>query len=323
MKNFAIMGVGGYIAPRHLKAIKETGNQMIAAYDISDSVGIIDNFFPEADFFTQMELFDRHCSKLRNSSTPIDYLTICTPNYLHDAHIRYGLRLGATVICEKPLVLNPWNLDTLQQMETENNKKVNAILQMRLHDSARALKEKIRRDNKNKVYEVDLRYITARGKWFYAGWKGDDLKSGGIATNIGIHFYDLLGWLFGHVTENIVHVRSHDRVAGFLGFEKARVRYFLSINEKHLPQEAIETGNRVFRSFIVDGEEYNLSHGFTELHSQSYKEILEGHGFGIEDVRDSVQMVYHIKTAPVLGLIGDYHPLAKFPLAPHPFKPVK
>ena len=235
MKSFALIGAAGYIAPRHLRAIKDTGNRLVAAYDKSDSVGMLDNFFPSTSFFTEIELFDRHCSRLKGSAQQVDIVSICTPNYLHDAHIRYGLRLGADVICEKPLVLNPWNIDALAEVEKETGHKINNILQLRLHPSIQALKKRIDAGPGGKVYDVDLTYITSRGNWYYASWKGDISKSGGIATNIGIHFYDMLTWIFGPVKENIVHVKSHDRVSGFLGLEKARVRYFLSIDGSTLP----------------------------------------------------------------------------------------
>ena len=284
MKNFALIGVGGYIAPRHLKAIKDTGNTLVSAYDRSDSVGIMDSYFPKAAFFTEQELFDRHNTKLRDSGTNIDYVSICTPNYLHDAHMRYGLRLGADVICEKPLVLNPWNIDALQKVEQRQGHKINTILQLRLHDKIVALKKKVEEGPKDKIYDIDLTYITSRGNWYYASWKGDINKSGGVATNIGVHFYDMLSWIFGDVQKNIVHIASHDRVAGYL-----------------------------------DGEEFEFSQGFTELHTKSYEEILAGRGFGIEDARRCIDIVYEIRNAKPVGLIGDYHPLAKLPLSGHPF----
>ncbi len=319
MKNFAIMGVGGYIAPRHLKAIKDTGNCLKAAYDKSDSVGIIDSYFPQTSFFTEMELFDRHCSKIKNSSDRIDIISICTPNYLHDAHIRYGLRLGAGIICEKPLVLNPWNIEALQKIESESEQKVNTILQLRLHDAIKSLKKNVEEGPQDKMYDVDLTYITSRGNWYYASWKGDDHKSGGIATNIGVHFYDMLTWVFGPVKENIVHIKSHDRVAGFLVLEKARVRYFLSINAEHLPESAVAENKYTYRSIMIEGKEFEFSQGFTELHTESYKAILEGHGFGLEDAKSCIDIVHGIRNAPPIGLTGDYHPFAKYKLSHHPF----
>lgn len=319
MKNFAIIGVGGYVAPRHLKAIKDTGNNLVAAYDKSDSVGILDSYFPESSFFTEQELFDRHCSKLINGGGRIDFVTVCTPNYLHDAHTRYALRLGADVICEKPLVLNPWNIDGLQKMEQETGHKVNNILQLRLHPSIIALKQKIDNGPQDKIYDVDLTYITSRGFWYYASWKGDQSKSGGIATNIGVHFYDMLTYIFGNVEKNVVHVATQDRVAGFLQLQKARVRYFLSINIHTLPAEIREQGLRTYRSIKIENEEFEFSGGFTELHTQSYKHILAGQGFGLDDVRACIQTVYDIRNAKSIGLVGDYHPLAALPTEPHPF----
>ena len=319
MKNFGLIGVGGYIAPRHLRAIKDTGNCLVAAYDKFDSVGIMDSYFPAASFFTEQELFDRHCTKLQNTDQHIDYISICTPNYLHDAHIRYGLRLGADVICEKPLVLNPWSIDALIKEEKATGHRINTILQLRLHQSIVALKKKIDEGPKNKIYDVDLTYITSRGNWYYTSWKGDVHKSGGVATNIGVHFYDMLSWIFGKVTRNTVHISSHDRVAGYLEFERARVRYFLSINADHLPPNAVQGEKRTYRTIKIDGEELEFSVGFTELHTESYKLILDGKGFGIEDARNAINIVYDIRNAQPIGLKGDYHPLAKLPLTRHPF----
>lgn len=319
MKNFAIIGIGGFVAPRHLQAIKDTGNNLVAAYDISDSVGIIDSFFPNADFFTEQELFDRHCTKIKNTERNIDIISVCTPNYLHDSHTRYALRLGCDVICEKPLVLNPWNIDALQRVEQETGHRVNNILQLRLHPSVIALKKKIDDGPKDKIYDVDLTYITSRGKWYYTSWKGDAKKSGGIATNIGIHFYDMLAFIFGNVQENIVHISSHDRLAGYIRFQKARVRYFLSINAKTLPPEVAAKGQRTFRAITIGDEAFEFSNGFTDLHTESYRKILAGQGFGLDEVRNCIQIVYDIRNAQPVGLVGDYHPLAKFPLEPHPF----
>lgn len=319
MKDFAIIGVGGYVAPRHLKAIKDTGNNLVAAYDACDSVGILDSYFPETFFFTEQELFDRHCSKIKNAGGHIDYVSVCTPNYLHDSHTRYALRLGADVICEKPLVLNPWNIDGLQKVEQETGHKVNNILQLRLHPSIIALKEKIDNGPKDKIYDVDLTYITARGHWYYASWKGDDRKSGGIATNIGIHFYDMLTYIFGEVEKNVVHIATHDRVAGFLQLKKANVRYFLSINANTLPKEIAAQGLRTYRSITIENEAFEFSGGFTELHTESYRQILKGNGFGLNEVRSCIQTVYDIRQAKPIGLVGDYHPLAALPTEPHPF----
>ena len=319
MKNFAIIGVGGYIAPRHLGAIKDTGNKLVAAYDRFDSVGLLDSYFPDASFFTEQELFDRHCTKIKGTERQIDYVSICTPNYLHDAHIRYGLRLGADVICEKPLVLNSWNIDALRKVEEQEGKKINTILQLRLHKSIIDLKNKIEKSPKNKIFDVDLTYITSRGNWYYSSWKGDEHKSGGIATNIGVHFYDMLQWIFGDVKKNIVNISSHDRVAGFIELERARVRYFLSINADHLPANAVQGEKRTFRNISIDGEEFEFSGGFTELHTESYRQILAGNGFGIEETRNAINIVNDIRRAEPIGLKGDYHPFAKIPLSAHPF----
>lgn len=320
MKNFAIIGVGGYIAPRHLKAIKDTGNILVSAYDKSDSVGIMDSYFPNASFFTEQELFDRHNTKLRDEEgKQIDYVTVCTPNYLHDAHTRYGLRLGADVICEKPLVLNPWNIDALEKVEERQGHKAYNILQLRLHDKIKELKKKVDEGPKDHIYDIDLTYITSRGNWYYASWKGDVNKSGGIATNIGVHFYDMLSWIFGDVQKNIVHVASHDRVAGYLELKQARVRYFLSINADTLPKNAVEGEKRTFRTLKIDGDEFEFSQGFTELHTKSYEEILAGRGFGIAEARRCIEIVYQIRNSKPIGLVGDYHPLAKLPCKPHPF----
>lgn len=319
MRNFALIGAAGYIAPRHLRAIKDTNNTLVAAYDKFDSVGILDSYFPNAAFFTEFEIFDRHCSKIKNTEYKLDYVSICTPNYLHDAHIRYSLRLGADVICEKPLVLNPWNIDQLSKIEKETGHHINTILQLRLHDSIINLKKKIDASNENKIFDVDLTYITSRGNWYYTSWKGDIHKSGGVATNIGVHFYDMLQWIFGKVTRNVVHVMSHDRCAGYLEFQKARVRYFLSINADNLPENAVQGEKRTFRTINIDGEEFEFSQGFTELHTESYRKIIEGNGFGIEDARESVNIVHTIRNSQPIGLKGDYHPLAKLPLSKHPF----
>ena len=319
-KRFALIGAGGYIAPRHMKAIKETGNELVAAIDKNDSVGIMDSYFPGADFFTEFERFDRHLEKLKRSQHPVDYMSICSPNYLHDSHMRFGLRLGADVIYEKPLVLNPWNIDALQEIELETNKKVNTILQLRLHPKVQELRKKILSEKAPQKYEVDLVYITSRGKWYFTSWKGDLQKSGGIATNIGVHFYDLLGWLFGKVQQNIVHVQQHDRVAGYLEYEQARVRYFLSINEQTLPKELLDAGKKTFRSLQIGGEEFEFSEGFGDLHTVSYQEILNGNGFGLNESKQSIETVHNIRNAQPVGLLGDYHPFASKPLSRHPFE---
>lgn len=321
-KNFAMIGVAGYIAPRHIKAIADTGNNLIAAFDKFDCVGRLDNSFPDCSFFTEIGPFDRFCNKFVHLGETLDYLTICTPNYTHDSYIRYGLRGGSDVICEKPVVLNPHNLYELLKDEKESGHKAYTILQLRLHDSIVALKKKVNEGPKDKIYDVDLTYITPRGKWYYASWKGDEHKSGGVATNIGIHFYDMLQWVFGPVKQNIVHIKSFDRVAGYLEFEKARVRYFLSINADCLPQNLGNKEERVFRSYrslTIDGEEFEFSEGFTELHTKSYEKILSGDGFRISEAMESIRIVSDIRHSTPIGLTGDYHPLAKLPLVKHPF----
>lgn len=319
MKNFALIGAAGYIAPRHMKAIKDTGNQLLAAYDKFDSVGVMDSYFPNADFFTEFERFDRHVEKIKRTERKIDYVSICSPNYLHDAHIRFGLRVGADVICEKPLVLNPWNIDALKEIEVETGKKVYNILQLRLHPSIIALKERIVNGPKDKIYDIDLAYITSRGNWYFTSWKGDVSKSGGIATNIGVHFYDMLTWVFGNVKQHLVHLHTHDRAAGYLELERARVRWFLSINADTLPDSVKARGGRTYRSLTMEGEEIEFSDGFTELHTHSYQHVLEGQGFGLEEAKSSIQLVHDIRYAEVIGLKGDYHPLAMTPQNPHPF----
>jgi len=319
-KNFALIGAAGYIAPRHMKAIKETGSNLLAALDPNDSVGIIDSYFPEASFFTEFERFDRHLEKLKRDKEKIDYVSICSPNYLHDAHIRFGLRYGADVICEKPIVLNPWNIEALESMEKELGKNIYNILQLRLHESVIALKKKVDEGPKDKVYDFDLTYQTSRGNWYYTSWKGSEDKSGGIATNIGVHFYDMLTWIFGDVKENVVHLHTHDRAAGYFELEKARVRWFLSINYDTLPEEIKAKGQRTYRSLTIDGEEMEFSKGFTELHTKSYQDILEGGGFRISEAKKAIQTVYDIRHQQPIGLKGEYHPFAKKPIVSHPFK---
>ena len=321
MKNFALIGASGYIAPRHLKAIKNTNNNLLVALDKFDSVGIIDSYFPEADFFVETERFDRHIEKLKyDNGIALDYVSICTPNYLHDSHIRMALRRGSDAICEKPLVLNPWNLDALKKMEEESGKKIYNILQLRVHQSIIDLKSKIEAAPKDKIFDVDLTYLTSRGNWYYTSWKGDLTKSGGIATNIGVHFYDMLSFIFGNVKKNVVHIHTHDRAAGYLEFEKARVRWFLSINYDVLPEEIKSKGQRTYRSITIEGEELEFSGGFTDLHTKVYQQILDGNGYGLEDARQAIEIVHDIRNSKPFGLIGDYHPLAKKELSSHPFK---
>ncbi len=310
-KNFALIGVAGYIAVRHLKAIKETNNNLTAALDVFDSVGVIDQYFPDADFFVEFERFDRHLDKLKRDGNHTDYVSICSPNYLHDAHIRFALRHQANAICEKPMVLNPWNVDALQEFEKETGKRVFNLLQLRLHPSVIALKERIDKGPKDKVYDIDLTYITSRGSWYFFSWKGEISKSGGVATNIGVHFFDMLTWIFGEVSENIVHISQDNKVAGFLRLKKARVRWLLSVDYNDIPANIKEKGMRTYRSLKLDGEEFEFSQGFTDLHTRSYENILAGNGFGIEEVKNSVSTAYHIRNENPIGLKGEYHPLLK------------
>ncbi|MBA4854110.1 Gfo/Idh/MocA family protein [Emticicia sp. BO119] len=295
MKKFALIGAAGYIAPRHMKAISETGNQLIAAYDPYDGVGIMDSHFPNADFFTEFERFDRYIDKLRRQGNQVDFVSICSPNYLHDAHIRFGLRSGCNVICEKPLVLNPWNISALQEIEEETGKRVYTILQLRLHPSIIALREKVLNGPKDKVYEIDLKYITSRGKWYHRSWKGDISKSGGIATNIGVHFFDMLLWVFGNIKENIVYQHESDTAAGLLRLDRANVNWFLSIDYNQIPEETRVQGKRTFRTLKMEKEEIEFSDGFTELHTNSYKEILNGNGFGLSECRKAIEIVSEIR----------------------------
>ena len=313
-KIFALIGAAGFVAPRHMKAIKETGNTLVAALDPNDSVGIMDSHFPEAAFFTEFERFDRHAEKLRRKEQPIQYVSICSPNYLHDAHIRFALRIRAEAICEKPLVLNPWNLDALAEVEKEYGHRVWNILQLRLHPSIIALKERVAAElavDPGRTHDIDLTYLTSRGRWYFVSWKGFVEKSGGIATNIGVHFFDMLCWIFGPVKENVVHLHRPDTAAGFLLLNHARVRWFLSVNAQHLPPTAIEKGQRTYRSITVDGQEIEFSQGFTDLHTRSYEEILAGNGFGLQEARGCIETVHQIRNAVPAGLSDDYHPFCR------------
>lgn len=309
--NFALIGVAGYIAVRHVRAIKETENKLVASLDRFDSVGFLDSYFPDADFFTEFERFDRHIAKLNRQGTKVNYVSICSPNYLHDSHIRFALRNGADAICEKPLVLNPWNIDALGDYEKETGKKVWNILQLRLHPSIIELREQVKNGPPDKIYDVDLSYITSRGNWYHFSWKGDVEKSGGVATNIGVHFFDMLTWIFGDIKDNKVHVLKEDKAAGYLELEKARVRWFLSIDYDDIPKDIKKNNQRTYRSITVDGKEIEFSGGFTDLHTISYEKILEGKGFGLEAGRRSIQAVYNIRNSKPLGLKGDYHPIIK------------
>lgn len=316
MRNFALIGAAGYIAPRHMKAIRDTGNRLVAALDKSDSVGIMDSYFFDVAFFTEFERFDRHAEKLRRlgGDKRIHYVSICSPNYLHDAHVRFALRIGADAICEKPLVLNPWNLDALAELERESGKRIFNILQLRVHPSIIALREKILQAPAGKKHAVDLTYIASRGNWYFASWKGDVSKSGGIATNIGVHFFDMLLWIFGDVRHLEVHVSDGRKMAGFLELEKARVRWFLSVGREDLPVETTREGKFTYRSITVDEEEIEFSEGFTDLHTVVYRDILRGRGFGVEETRPSIDLVHKLRTSvPVCNDSSHAHPMLKKP----------
>lgn len=310
-KNFALIGAAGYIAPRHMQSIAATGNRLVAALDPSDSVGVIDSWFPESAFFTEFERFDRHIDKLRRGGggERVDYVSICSPNYLHDSHIRFALRSGADAICEKPLVLNPWNIDGLVEAQSASGQTISTILQLRVHPAIVALRQRFAGAGDGK-HEVDLTYVTARGRWYAYSWKGDEKKSGGIATNIGVHFFDMLHFLFGKLQESRVHLADATRAAGFLEYERARVRWFLSVEVEDLPGATRSAGQRTYRSITVDGEEIEFSGGFADLHTRSYELILEGRGFGLETSRCAIETVAAIRTARPLGPVGDCHPRA-------------
>lgn len=311
MKNFALIGAAGFIAPRHMRAIRDTGNRLVAAFDPSDSVGIIDSYFPDADFFTEFERFERHVELLhRNHDVPMEYVSICSPNYLHDSHVRFALRVGAHAICEKPLVTNPWNLDALEDISKETGRRVYTILQLRLHPSIQAFREQVRSKGQGHKHDIDLTYITSRGHWYLYSWKGEVSKSGGLATNIGIHFFDMLAWCFGRPVANVVHLSTPRKAAGFLELENARVRWFLSIDRRDLPGPLHAGKPATFRSLQMDSQEIEFSEGFGELHTTSYREILAGRGFGASDARTSVEIVHSIRHAVPQGAKGDCHPLA-------------
>lgn len=314
MTKYALIGAAGYIAPRHMQAMKATGGDLVAAYDPNDSVGIIDSYYPDADFFTEFERFDRHIDKRRraNGGRAVEYVSICSPNYLHDAHMRFALRSGADAICEKPLVLNPWNIDGLQEIERDTGHKVNTILQLRLHPAIIALREKVQSGPKGRKYDVDLTYITSRGHWYLQSWKGSVEKSGGIATNIGVHFFDMLHFVFGALQANTVHLSSPTKAAGFLEYEHARVRWFLSVDIEDVPAAQREAGQRTYRSIQAGGEEIEFSGGFTDLHTRSYEEILAGRGFGLEENRVAIDTVAAIRNSAPAALTGDdVHPFLK------------
>jgi len=311
MKNFALIGTAGYIAPRHLKAIKETGNNLVAALDKSDSVGILDSFFPQADFFTEFERFDRHLEMLRRKEPhrAVHFVSICSPNYLHDAHCRFALRIGADAICEKPVVLNPWNIDALQEAEKEYGHRIFSVLQLRLHPQIVELKKKIESNSTDRKYDIDLTYITARGRWYYFSWKGSEEKSGGIATNIGVHFFDMLSWIFGPPQRNVVHIKRPDIASGYLELKKARVRWFLSLRFEDLPKEATSAGKRSYRCITIDGQPFDFTDGFQDLHTKLYEEVLKGKGFGLDENRNAIQIVYDIRNAKPEPNSGERHPL--------------
>lgn len=313
MKNFAITGIAGYIAPRHLIAIKDTQNNLVAATDPHDSVGILDRYFPDTSFFTEYERFDRHLEMLRRTDPEnhVEYLAICSPNHLHDAHIRLALRIGADAICEKPLVLNPWNLDVLEDLEKESGKKVYNVLQLRVHPSLIKLKEKIDSEKKNKKHQVTLTYITSRGMWYNYSWKGVIEKSGGIATNIGVHFFDLLIWYFGNTQHSEVHLSQPDKISGYLELENAEVQWYLSLDKMDLPKEAVAAGKTTHRSILIDGDEIEFTEGFTDLHTKIYENILVGNGFGIKEARASIETVYNIRNMKPFRNSAKHHPFVK------------
>lgn len=312
MKNFALIGAAGYIAPRHMMAVRDTGNNLVAALDPNDSVGIIDSYFPEAKFFTQYERFDRHVDKCRRlgRDQAVDYVSICSPNYLHDSHIRFALRSDADVICEKPLVLNSWNIDALKEIEADTGRIINTILQLRVHPSIIELREKVQAGRGDSKHEVDLTYITSRGNWYLQSWKGDLDKSGGIATNIGVHFFDMLTFLFGARQDTLVHLNEPTKASGYLEFEHARVRWFLSIDVNDVPTLWRGQGQRTYRSICVDGEELEFSGGFTDLHTRSYEKILAGRGFGLEENRSAIETVCAIRDAEIT-MVGEIHPFLR------------
>ncbi len=313
MKNFALIGAAGYIAPRHMQAVKDTGNRLVAATDPFDSVGILDRYFDDVDYFKEFERFDRHIEKLRriDDGREVHYVSICSPNYMHDAHIRFALRVGANAICEKPMVLNPWNVDALAELEQESGRRIYNILQVRVHPAILALKAKVEKETpKSKKHNIDLTYITSRGNWYFYSWKGEMEKSGGVATNIGIHFFDLLMWIFGKVQHSKVHYADSKKTGGFIELENANIRWFLSLDKKDLPEVAANEGKSTYRSILVDNEEIEFSGGFTDLHTVVYQDILDGDGFGLDDVRASIDLAYNIRHANSIGLQGENsHPL--------------
>lgn len=313
MKNFGLIGTSGYIAPRHLRAIRDTGNQLVAAVDPHDSVGILDQFFPQARFFTEIERFDRHIEKQRltRSDRALDYLAICSPNYLHDAHARLGLRIGADVICEKPLVINPWNLDQLSMIEREHNCQVYNILQLRVHPKLIELRERFQRESGDRMNDVEISYVTPRGNWYRTSWKGDIAKSGGVITNIGIHLFDLMMWFFGREEAVQLHQLTESKAAGTVRMKNANLRWFLSIDAEDHPNGPEREGNPAHRSITINGEELEFSGGFFDLHTESYRQILAGLGFGIEEARPSIELVHKLRNLPVSEPDADAHPFVR------------
>lgn len=311
MKKFALIGAAGYIAPRHMQAIKETGNDLVAAMDKNDSVGIMDSYFPDAEYFTEFERFDRYVDLSRRNGNAIDYFPICSPNYLHDSHMSFAMRSGGDAICEKPLVLSPSDIDGLIAVEKDTGQKVNTILQLRLHDSVNDLKRRVAESTDDSKFDVDLTYITSRGKWYHSSWKGDVEKSGGIATNIGVHFYDMLHYIFGDLQQNVLHYDSPATAAGYLEYKKARVRWLLSIDEANIPASSREKGMRTHRSITIGNEEFEFSGGFTDLHTRSYKAILKGEGFGLEENRIAIETVADIRNQTPNLNAGEVHPVVK------------
>jgi UDP-N-acetyl-2-amino-2-deoxyglucuronate dehydrogenase len=310
MKRFALIGSAGYIADRHMKAIKETGNELVCALDKYDVMGKMDSWFTDAEFFLEIENLDKYMDDIRREGKPVDYVSICTPNYMHPSHIRFALRNGAHAICEKPLVVYPHDMHIIKDIEAETGKRVFTILQLRYHPAIVALKKEIE-EGGNRMYDIDLSYITTRGKWYLKSWKGDILKSGGVATNIGIHFFDMITWIFGRVKENVVHMYTPDKAAGYLQLEKARVRWFLSLDYHDLPKAATDKGMRTYRSITIDGKEIEFSGGFTDLHTVTYQNILQGNGYGIDDARESIELTDYVRNTEPSGLKGDYHPFLK------------
>ena len=309
MTSFALIGAAGYVAPRHMRAIKAVGGKLRVAFDPNDSVSVIDSYFPDASFFVEFERFDRHIDKLRRRAEKIDFVSICSPNYLHDAHCRFALRSDADAICEKPLVLNPWNIDGLAEIEKDTGRRISTILQLRLHPAIKALRERVQASAQNEI-ELDLTYITSRGRWYHSSWKGDDPKSGGVATNIGVHLFDMLTFVFGPPQRNIVHLRQRERAAGYLECGRARIRWFLSVDRNDLPPAVVQD-KTTYRSILLNGEEIEFSDGFTDLHTRSYEEILAGRGFGLEDVRPSVEIVSSFRSRPEEPQAGERHPFVQ------------